>query len=76
MGTTIRQTGARAPHQLGVGERHGGLLKEIMKRAIHERQIKGVEDIAALCSESARVKNLFINQHGYSPSQWVMGYQL
>ena len=75
MGTTIRQTGARAPHQLGVGERHGGLLKEIMKRAIHERQIKGAEDIAALCSESARVKNLFINQRGYSPSQWVMGYQ-
>ena len=75
LGTVIRQTGARAPHQLGVGERHGGLLKGIMKRAIHERQLHGAEDISALCSESARVKNLFMNQHGYSPSQWVMGFQ-
>eukprot|EP00913_Durusdinium_trenchii_P018068 g16978.t1 len=74
-GTTIRQTGARAPHQLGVGERHGGLLKEIMRRVIHERRIHGAEEISALCSEAARVKNTLLNQHGYSPSQWVMGYQ-
>ena len=74
-GTTIRQPGARAPHQLGVGERHGGLLKEIMRRVIHERRIHGAEEISALCSEATRVKNTLLNQHGYSPSQWVMGFQ-
>ena len=73
-GTTIRQTAARAPFQLGVGERHGGLLKEIMKRVIHERQLQGAEDIAALCSEAAKVKNNLLNHAGYTPSQWVMGF--
>jgi hypothetical protein len=73
-GTTIRQTAARAPFQLGVGERHGGLLKEIMKRVIHERQLQGADDIAALCSEAAKVKNSLLNHAGYTPSQWVMGF--
>ena len=34
-GVDIRRIGAQAPHQLGIGERHGGLLKAIMKKAIH-----------------------------------------
>lgn len=67
-GTIIRQTVARAPFQLGVGERHGGLLKEIMKRVIHERQNQGADDIAVLCSEAAKVKNSLLNHAGYTPS--------
>ena len=74
-GTQIRQVAARAPFQLGTAERHGGLLKQIMKRAIHDRQIHGADMIAALCSEAARVKNTLLNNGGYSPSQWVMGFQ-
>ena len=54
-GSIIRHTGA--PYQLGTGERHGGLLKDILKRAIHERQISGADNIAALVSECARIKN-------------------
>ena len=70
----IGKTGARAPSQLGTGERHGGLLKETMKRAIHDRQLHGADTIAALCSESCRCKNVLINHGGYSPAQWVLGY--
>ena len=66
----IGKTGARAPFQLGTGERHGGLLK----RAIHDRQLHGADTIAALCSESCRCKNVLINHGGYSPAQWVLGY--
>ena len=73
-GTEIRKTGARAPFQLGTGERHGGLLKETMKKAIHDRQLHGADTIAALCSESCRCKNVLINHGGYSPAQWVWGY--
>jgi len=51
-GIEIRKTGARAPYQLGTTERHGGILKEIMKKAIHNRQLEGAETIAALCAES------------------------
>ena len=73
-GTEIRKTGARAPFQLGTGERHGGLLKEIMKKAVHDRQLHGSDTIAALCSESCRCKNVLVNHGGYSPAQWVLGY--
>jgi len=29
-GIEIRRIGAQAPHQLGIGERHGGILKHMM----------------------------------------------
>ena len=73
-GTELRRTGARAPHQLGTAERHGGTIKEMMKRAIHDRQLCGAANIAALCSECARAKIVLINHGGYSPAQWVSGH--
>ena len=73
-GIEVRKTGARAPYQLGTTERHGGILKEIMKKAIHNRQLEGAETIAALCAECARTKNNLINHGGYSPVQWVLGH--
>ena len=54
-GVDIRRIGAQAPHQLGLGERHGGLLKAIMKKAIHNRQLAGAEAMSALCAEASRV---------------------
>ena len=73
-GTTIKQVGLAAPHQLGIGERQGGLLKRMMIRAIHSHQLIGGTAIAALCSECAKVKNNLLNNGGYTPSQWVMGH--
>ena len=73
-GTEIRRTGARAPYQLGTAERHGGLLKEMLKRAVHDRQLFGASVISALCSECARAKNVLINNQGFSPAQWVLGH--
>ena len=73
-GTEIRRTGVRAPHQLGVAERHGGLIKEVLKKAIHDRQLHGSEVISALCSEAARSKNVLLNHAGFSPAQWVLGH--
>ena len=75
LGTTIRFTAARAPHQLGIGERHGGIIKQMLKRIIHERQLVGEEDISIACSESASVKNGLFNAAGFTPQQWVMGFQ-
>lgn len=68
-GTELRRTGARAPHQLGTAERHGGMLKEMMKRAI-DRQLFGATAISALCSECARAKNVLV----FSRAQWVLGH--
>ena len=73
-GIEIRRIGAQAPHQLGIGERHGGILKHMMIKAIHNRQLSGAEAISALCAESARVKNVTMNFGGFSPAQWVLGH--
>eukprot|EP00435_Cladocopium_sp_Y103_P018811 s2728_g4.t1 len=73
-GIEIRRIGAQAPHQLGTGERHGGLLKAIMQKAIHNRQLGGAEAMSALCAETSRVKNVTINLGGFSPAQWVLGH--
>ena len=73
-GTEIRRTGARAAHQLGVAERHGGMAKEVLKKAIQNRQLHGAEAISALCSEAARAKNVLMNHSGFSPTQWVLGH--
>ena len=73
-GVEIRQVGAQAPHQLGTGERHGGLLKAIMKKAMHNRQLSGMDAISALCAEASRTKNVNINLGGFSPAQWVLGH--
>ena len=69
----VRQVGVGAPHQLGVGERQGGLLKAIMKTAIVEKEITGAEAINWLCAEATRTKNCLVNHGGFSPSQWVLG---
>eukprot|EP00435_Cladocopium_sp_Y103_P066574 s39_g28.t2 len=74
MGTIIRQVGVQTPWQLGTGERHGGILKEIAKHAIYDKQISGDRDMASLITECARIKNHFTNQNGYAPVQWVLGY--
>ena len=72
-GVDIRRIGAQAPHQLGIGERRGGLLEAIMKKATHNRQFAGAEALSALCAEASRVKNLTMNLGGLGPAQWVLG---
>jgi len=38
-GVEVRSIGAQAPYQLGTAERHGGILKQVMYKAIHSRQL-------------------------------------
>ena len=52
-GIQLRYAGLEAPYQIGRTERQGGIFKEILKAAIEERQIIGVQDIKMLISEVA-----------------------
>ena len=62
-----------APYQIGRTERQGGILKEIIKSAVEEQQIVGVQDMKMLVMECTMVKNARLNHHGFSPAQWVLG---
>ena len=73
MGTQIRMAGARAPWQLGRTERHGGILKHMMKRIIQQHQVQGEDAINLVAQQCAAVKNGSYNHSGYCPTQWVLG---
>lgn len=64
-GTQVRVVGLHAPFQLSSGERQGGIFKEIMKKAIQERQLQGAHVIAALCSETAKGEELAGESYGF-----------
>ena len=72
-GVVIRHVGLEAPFQLGRGERQGGLLKDLMKTTMEEKQIIGVREMQMLVAETVMVKNCRLNQHGFTPIQWVLG---
>eukprot|EP00435_Cladocopium_sp_Y103_P034047 s298_g8.t1 len=72
-GIQLRFAGLEAPFQIGRTERQGGILKEVLKGAIEERQIIGINDIKMLIAESTTVKNCRVNHHGFTPAQWVLG---
>lgn len=72
-GVVIRHVGLEAPFQLGRGERQGGLLKDLMKTTMEEKQIIGVREMQMLVAETVMIKNCRLNQHGFTPIQWVLG---
>ena len=69
----LRYIGVEAPHQLGRGERHGGLFKELIYASVEERQVIGVQQVKMLVTETCMVKNMKLNHLGFTPYQWVLG---
>ena len=72
-GIEVRQAARQAPWQIGRGERHGGILKAMIKRLITAHQLSGDMSISAAVTQSTAVKNSMYNHDGYVPSQWVLG---
>ena len=72
-GIHLRYAGLEAPYQIGRTERQGGILKDIIKSAVEDQQIVGVQDMKMLVMECTMVKNARLNHHGFSPAQWVLG---
>ncbi|CAE7591026.1 RE1 [Symbiodinium sp. CCMP2592] len=61
------------PWQIGRGERHGGILKAMVKRLVTAHQLSGEMAISSAVTQSATVKNAMYNHDGYVPAQWVLG---
>ncbi|CAE7561028.1 RE2 [Symbiodinium necroappetens] len=72
-GVQLRYIGVESPWQLGRGERHGGLLKEVIKAVVTSRQLRGRQNMEFVVTESVGIKNHRVNHNGFSPSQWVLG---
>jgi hypothetical protein len=72
-GCVVRQAGVESPEQIGKVERHGGLIKGILKRMITDQRVNGTADAELAVAEAIQVRNSMLRNHGFSPSQWVFG---
>ena len=72
-GVILRNIGVESPEQLGRVERHGGILKGMMQRIIHELGLTGELQVKEALSESLHTKNSQSRIKGFTPTQWVFG---
>ena len=73
MGTLLRFVGTEAAHQLGRGERQGGILKSILQHVIENRQLSTLAEIEMLIPEATFIKNNRVHHGGFTPAQWTLG---
>eukprot|EP00959_Pyramimonas_sp_CCMP1952_P017620 373882-Pyramimonas_sp.AAC.1 len=64
---------AESPHQNGRCERHGGLVKTALAKAMKAASVLNQEELEDLLGEVVSAKNRFSNRGGYSPYQMVFG---
>ena len=72
-GVILRNIGVESPEQLGRVERHGGILKGMMQRIIHELGLTGELQVKEALSEALHTKNSQSRIKGFTPTQWVFG---
>ncbi|CAE8702081.1 unnamed protein product [Polarella glacialis] len=69
-------TGSHAGFQLAVGERHGGILNNILMAIVYEHQVEGKPQMAMALAAAITAKNSLLKRHGYTPEQAVFGRSL
>lgn len=60
--------------QGGLVERHGATVKTIMRKLVDVHSIADVDSFRCALQEAASCKNSLSRRNGFSPLQWVFGY--
>ena len=63
------------PSAIGKCERHGGILKAMVRKMVAELETKDRDGMEMVLQEAVTAKNHLQRHHGFSPSQWVLGKQ-
>ena len=69
-------TAAHAGWQLGAGERHGGLLGDLVQAVVHEHSLEGYHQVKQGLAAAVAAKNSTITKDGYTPNQRVFGVEV
>ena len=72
-GVNVRYAATEAPWMLGKVERHGGLAKAVIRKAVPSVPAVGADALRSVIQEVVSVNNTTMNVSGFSPSQWVLG---
>eukprot|EP00435_Cladocopium_sp_Y103_P001618 s5475_g1.t1 len=75
-GAVVKTIGARAPHQQGRTERHGGLAKSMFLRVRDQVTPDSREEWEALVYAVEAAKNRLYNRSGFSPAQRQLGQNI
>ena len=73
LGINVKSIATEAPHQIARTERHGGLLKSMVRRIINAVQAVGSLEVQLALTQALETKNRLGNVGGFSPAQWVLG---
>lgn len=72
-GVTVVPVAGQAHWQHGKIERHGGILKTMIQKVLHEIDGKKPLEVDWAAQEVTQAKNMLAREHGFSPSQLVFG---
>jgi len=75
-GAVLKTIGARAPHQQGRTERHGGLAKAMFLRVREQVTPDSREEWEAVVHSVEAAKNRLYNRSGFSPAQRQLGQNI
>ncbi|CAL1129119.1 unnamed protein product [Cladocopium goreaui] len=74
-GCNIEFAPLETPAAIGKVERHGGILKAMVRKVVADTETAGLADFEMLLQECTSTKNSMQRTNGYSASQWVLGKQ-
>ena len=72
-GVILRQAALEAPEQIGRGERHGGILKGLLKAVIKQHHIVGNDQMKLAAVVAMEVKNEGMRRGGFAPLNGYSG---
>ena len=68
-------TASHAGWQLAAGERHGGLLADLMQAIVHEHSLEGYHAMKEGLAAAVQAKNSTLTKDGFTPNQRVFGFE-
>ena len=68
-------TSAHAPWQLGIGERHGGILGSMVQAIVDEHGCEGFSALQEAVAAACMAKNATLTRDGDTPHQRVFGFE-
>ena len=74
-GCNIEFAPLETPAAIGKVERHGCILKAMVRKVVADTETAGLADFEMLLQECASTKNSMQRTNGYSASHWVLGKQ-
>ena len=69
-------TAAHAGWQLAAGERHGGILGNMVDAIVSEHSVEGYQGMKEALAAATSAKNGTMTKDGYTPHQRVFGYEV